>query len=257
MGERPRPGEIVLLHLHGGSYVAESAHPSNPTSNIPRLIMSYAPSIHRVLAPEYRKASPGAHAFPTQLIDALAPYAYLVNTVGFSPSQIIISGDSAGGNLALALTRYLQAYKDLLLLGVPRALVLHSPWGDLTASHAESGSSYERNADSDFLPLPKKGEGEGAPALYAGVYTAHGQEFLSNKYVSPAATTCEDWDFKGFPKTYISVGGAEMFYDMNLELAKRMRRDVGEENVVVGVTPDALHDFIGFKWWKPEFIWDT
>ena len=46
------------------------------------------------------------------LIDALAGYNYLVNTVGFHPTRIILEGDSAGGNLALALTRYLLEHRN-------------------------------------------------------------------------------------------------------------------------------------------------
>lgn len=256
MGEPPRAGsgeKYVLLHLHGGGYVVESAHPTNGTSSIPRAIMAYAPSIYRALAPEYRKAKQGGvHPFPAQLIDALAAYVYLIRTVGFRAEQVVVSGDSAGGNLALALTRYVVSHPEL---GVarPGALVLLSPWGDLTSSYNTPGSSYETNAGSDFLRVPKRGgEGDGAPAVFAGALTVHGHAFLSNKYISPAATTCGDWEFEGFPRTYVSVGGAEVFYDMNLELARRMRRDVGEENVVVGVMRDAWHDFVAFEWWKPE-----
>lgn len=252
MGEASRPGEKVLLHLHGGGYVAESAHPKNGTSSISRAIMSYSPSIMRALHPEYRKAKPGAYAFPSQLLDALAAYVYLVRAVGFAPSDIIVSGDSAGANLALALTRYLVDLGDPSL-PVPHALVLLSPWGDLTASHGGPGSSYDTNADSDFLHrVPKGGQGDGAPALFAGAMTVYGHAFLSHKYISPAATTCADWDFKGFPTTFISVGGAEMFYDMNLELSRRMKRDVGKGSVKTVITPEAFHDFIAFEWWKPE-----
>lgn len=195
MGEPLRPREIVLLHFHGSAFVVESAHPDNPASSIPRAIMVYARSIHRVLSLEYRNASPGAHPFPTQLIDALASYVYLVPTIGFKPSQVIISGDSAGGNLTLALTRYLLAHPELGL-ETPSALVLLSPWGDLTSSHNVPGSSYETNADSDFLSPPKRGgEGDRPPALFAGALTVHRHAFLLDKYISLAATMCEDWDF--------------------------------------------------------------
>lgn len=261
MGQRPSPDEIVLLYLHGGAFVAESAHPSNGTARISRLIQSHVPSIHRIFTPEYRKAAPGGvHPFPTQLIDALTAYTYLVRTVGFNPSQILLSGDSAGANLALALTRYLIAHQSELgtpTLAPPRALVLLSCWADLTASRMEhfdgSRSSYETNADADYLPVPPEGAlGDLAPALYAGAFTVHGHAFLLNQYISPAAKTCYDYDFKGFPSTFMCVGGAELFYDANVELAQRMRRDVGEEGVTLTVVPDAVHDFLAFEWWTPE-----
>ena len=90
MGEPPRAGErYVLLHLHGGGYVVESAHPTNGTSSIPRAIMAYAPSIYRALAPEYRKAKKGDHPFPAQLIDALA-------AIGVTPEDGQVIGAPQG-----------------------------------------------------------------------------------------------------------------------------------------------------------------
>jgi len=65
---------------------------------------------------EYRLAStkplPNAHPFPTQLLDALAGYNYLVNVGGFEPKNIIVAGNSAGSNLAHALTQYLVEHQD-------------------------------------------------------------------------------------------------------------------------------------------------
>lgn len=51
------------------------------------------------LAPEYK--------YPSQLIETLAGYHYLVNTLGISEDKIVIAGDSAGGNLATAFLLHL------------------------------------------------------------------------------------------------------------------------------------------------------
>lgn len=54
---------------------------------------------------EYRRtehtSTPGA------LIDALSIYYHLVDNLGFKPSNISLSGDSAGGHLVNTLVRYL------------------------------------------------------------------------------------------------------------------------------------------------------
>ena len=49
-------------------------------------------------------------------------------------NDIIVIGDSAGGNLALTLTLKLQS----LNIKIPKALVLMSPWTDVEAT----GNSY-------------------------------------------------------------------------------------------------------------------
>jgi acetyl esterase/lipase len=55
----------------------------------------------------------------------------------------IVMGDSAGGGLSLALVMYLRdaGYEHLL----PRAMVLMSPWVDLTMSCG----SWDENATTD------------------------------------------------------------------------------------------------------------
>ena len=82
------------------------------------------------------------------VIDALAGYDYLINDCKIPPSRIMICGDSAGANLTLALTRYLRDEKTHPM---PAALLLLSPWGDMTESHWTEGSSAQTNADTDYV----------------------------------------------------------------------------------------------------------
>ena len=70
--------------------------------------------------------------------------------VGFyDPANVIVAGDSAGGNLALTVTMKAIASG----LPAPRALLLISPWCDLTAA-ALDAPSMAANAPTDYLPLP-------------------------------------------------------------------------------------------------------
>ncbi|KAL5506919.1 hypothetical protein ACEPAH_6375 [Sanghuangporus vaninii] len=250
MGEAPKPGEKVLLAFHGGSYIALSAHPSSSVSVIPCDIMKRAASVRRTLSVEYRLAAPdNVSPFPTQLIDGLAGYNYLVRTVGFKSEDVIIVGDSAGANLVLALTRYLLTYADSLNLGLPGALVLLSPWVDLTLSHNSPGSSVYTNVHSDFLSPPPEKEPDFASKCLAG---PHGIDFLSSAYISPAYKENTDISFKGFPRSIIVIGGAEIIFDSIRTLEGRLLRDLGKEKVETYVAEDAFHDFIGFSFFEPE-----
>ena len=133
IGAPPQPGEKVLLYLHGGYYKTFSAHPTDFTSVVPRTLLARcAPALQRALSVEYRLSSsapfPERHPFPAALLDALAGYAYIVNVAGFAPENIVVGGDSAGGNLAYALTRYLVEHGEQDgILRAPGHLLLLSP----------------------------------------------------------------------------------------------------------------------------------
>ena len=78
--------------------------------------------------------------------DALAVWDYLMY-MGYGARDVVLAGDSAGGNLALVLCHRLKAAGRRL----PGALVLMSPWTDMTMS----GASYAERAESDPMLTPE------------------------------------------------------------------------------------------------------
>jgi acetyl esterase/lipase len=79
-------------------------------------------------AVNHRKALSPSTAFPAQLLDLLAGYAYLLS-LGFAAENIILVGDSSGGHLLLALSRYLAELDRMqpnLDVGMPGAMLLVS-----------------------------------------------------------------------------------------------------------------------------------
>ncbi|CAA7259121.1 unnamed protein product [Cyclocybe aegerita] len=265
VGAAPNLGEKVAYMLHGGAYIRLSAHPTDPTAAIARGLLKHVNLVHRVFSLEYRLAAgkpfKPAHPFPTQLLDALAGYDYLVNKVGFAPEDIIIVGDSAGGNLAHALTRYLTEYQgttDLKLPGPPGALLLLSPWADLSISHevAPKGS-FKKCMVSDYISVD--GGGFYAKVAFCGPHGLGAAE--TNPYISPASLHPGlVVDFKKFPRTFIVSGGAEVLYDCIVTLRDRMVKDLGEGNGVnegegkvrYYEAPDGIHDYLVFDWHEPE-----
>ncbi|KIL71070.1 hypothetical protein M378DRAFT_509327 [Amanita muscaria Koide BX008] len=254
----PVPGEKVLYRLHGGGYTDLSAHPSDVTATVSYELPKFTGAIRRVFSIEYRLSStepfPVANPFPAALIDTLAGYNYLVHDVGFSPSDIIIIGDSAGGNLALALTRHLLEHKVDHMPAPPGALVLVSPWCDLSGSHETPGSTAVLFKNVDYLDA-----GDSAYELKAFL-GPHGLEAAAkNKYISPSSKSLTI-DFKGFPRTFITAGGAEMLLDEIKTLRARMTEDLGEGDglgegegkVKYLEEPDAVHDYLIFWWHEPE-----
>ncbi|KAF9560975.1 alpha/beta-hydrolase [Agrocybe pediades] len=132
-----------ILYLHGGGYYFGSVDQERYS------IQRFARKINgRVFAINYRLAP--QYPFPCGLQDAIAAYLYLIRPPPGSahqpvdPKHIIISGDSAGGGLSLAL---LQVIRDSGL-PAPAGGVLISPWCDLTHSFP----SIMRNTDTDVVP---------------------------------------------------------------------------------------------------------
>jgi acetyl esterase/lipase len=260
----PVPGEKVIFVMHGGGYCTFSAHPKDPTAAIARGVLQHCHTVRRTFSIEYRLSAgapdPLANPFPSALLDALAGYNYLVNAVGFAPGDIILQGDSAGGNLALALTRYLVEHKmsagDARLPALPSAVLLLSPWADMGQSHNVPGGSFVEFAGSDYLD-PEQA------AIYAGAFLGpHGvDEGEINRYVSPASVhPSMEVSFVGFPRTFILAGGAEIMFDQIKMLRDRMVKDLGEDDGTKGsegkVTyfeaKDGVHDYLAFRWHEPE-----
>ena len=111
--------ERTLIHFHGGGYCVGSA----------RMARTWAAHLSarvacRVVLPEYRLAP--EHAYPAALDDARAVIKG-VSAEG-APGPVIVSGDSAGGGLALAVALALRDAGEPL----PAGCILLSPWLDLS-----------------------------------------------------------------------------------------------------------------------------
>lgn len=238
----------ILYSLHGGGYIDGSAHPSAPFATITSGIVKHRPSITHVFSLEYRLSTETEHAFPTALLDALSGYYYLVHTLHIAPSAIIIEGDSAGGNLALALTRYLTRSG---VLPVPAGLLLHSPWVDIGTSHDFpipflDTSSFKLYADYD----PEPHGVDRAKNAYLGP-NGYGSAEL-NPYISPGSQNAamNDISFTGFPPTFICYGGAENLASQIRLLKLRMEKYI--KKLEVHEAADASHDYLLFSWQEPE-----
>lgn len=108
----------TVIHFHGGGYCVGSA----------REALSWAGHLSAavqcpVVLPEYRLAP--EHPHPAALEDARAVVTALAAEAG--PGSIVLSGDSAGGGLALALALSMRDEGQAL----PAGCILLSPWLDL------------------------------------------------------------------------------------------------------------------------------
>ncbi|OBZ76418.1 Esterase [Grifola frondosa] len=252
---KAREGERTVLHLHGGAFYMGSAHPSDMTANLTRGLLLHSSTLERTFAVDYRLAAssphPARNPFPAAVLDGLAAYRYLIQDVGFDPANVIIAGDSAGGNLAFALVRHLIENPNPVL-PPPGYLLSVSTWGDLSASRRGPNSSAVLNASSDIFPGVVGSSQFGRYGVVSILGPLEGAEIETNRYLSPASAHLVPTKglFKGFPPTYMVAGGAERLLDNSTVLVERMEADGVE--VVTDFPPDAVHDFLVFTWHEPE-----
>lgn len=138
------PDEAVMLHFHGGGYLCGTAAETDLTSSIPKALVVHS-AIHHILSVDYRLAP--VAPWPLPLLDAISAYRYLVEDQRVE--DVVIVGDSAGGHLALALTRWIRDQGAKVGLIQPKALVLMSPWCDIGFSNNWGDEAYSYNAESD------------------------------------------------------------------------------------------------------------
>ena len=174
----------VLVYIHGGAYTMFSARTSLGSSGP---VAAYTGL--RVIAIDYTNPPRAKWQEVTDQVvtvfKELLKQGYTINDIGFY-------GDSAGGGLAAGSVLKMRDAG----LGTPAAVVLWSPWADIT----ETGDTYQTLKDADPNFLYEKILGPSADA-YAD------QKDQKHPYVSPVYG-----DFtKGFPPTLIQGGTREIF----------------------------------------------
>lgn len=192
--ERPHKRRRVILYCHGGGYTSGGLGFSKVLASK----LTRATGLD-VLAFDYRLAP--EHPYPAAVEDAQAAWDHLMR-LGFGARDVVLAGDSAGGNMALVLCLRLRAEGRML----PGALLLMSPWTDMTCS----GESLTERADIDPVLTPEY--------IYAVREAYAGGLDPSQPELSPLLA-----DFSGLPPTLIQVGTHEILFSDAERLAERMK----------------------------------
>jgi acetyl esterase/lipase len=179
---RPR-ADGVVLYLHGGSYLFGS--PRTHADTLARMALATG---RPVFGLDYRLAP--EHPYPAQLDDALAALRAL-EAGGIPRSRIVVAGESAGGNLALALALALRDRGEAR----PNGLAIVSPWLDLTSS----ADSHRRNVGYDYGT--------------AEMLRAQARLFAGALALDDPRLSVGNADPTGIAPTFLQVGTAEILLD--------------------------------------------
>ncbi|MGB3865371.1 MAG: alpha/beta hydrolase [Xanthobacteraceae bacterium] len=184
------PGK-TLLYLHGGGHIFGSI--KSHRHFVSRLaVAARIPAWHI----DYRLAP--EHPYPAAIEDALAAYRAILDS-GIAPADLLVGGESAGGNLAAALSLKLKQEN----LPQPAGLYLLSPWLDM----GTSAESYDKVGARDPM-ITRDG--------IVGVATAYLGGQPDNPLASPVRA-----DLSGLPPVLIQVGSEEVLLSDSIAFANK------------------------------------
>ncbi|EXJ82924.1 hypothetical protein A1O3_06740 [Capronia epimyces CBS 606.96] len=226
---------LTILYFHGGAYyLMDPASVRDTTTRLARLTGGRCYSVRYRLAPQ--------NPFPAQLLDALVAYLSLLSPPPGAfhepvlAKDIVFAGESAGGNLSLALLQLLLTLRRTgtetikfhgadVPVQLPAGVAVNSPWVDITRSLP----SNINNAFYDYLePLAPTGlsNTEPLPDPFWPTSPPRADIFCNasmmvHPLASPVQANSELWI--GGPPVWICVGN-ETLEDEATVLARRMHQ---------------------------------
>jgi acetyl esterase/lipase len=176
------PTDQVLLYLHGGGFVLGLTPPHiQMVSHLANKMGIHVLMVDYRLAPEY--------PFPAALDDCVTAYRWLLKQ-GISARNIVVAGDSAGGNLTITSLMKLRDNGDPL----PAAAACLSPVTDFT------NKDNQHQEFKDPLLPPK------ATRFYNKSYVGHNE--ARDPLISPVFG-----NLRGLPPLLVHVGEDEILRD--------------------------------------------
>lgn len=224
IGDLKPDARPVILWLHGGAFFLPAA-PNAHLTMVAKLCRELGCD---AFLPDYRLTP--ANPFPAALNDCEQAYRLLLD-MGYAPSQIVVGGDSAGGNLLLGLLQRIRKHG----LSMPACAIPVSPVTELSRIHNPPSRFRVRKSDP-LLPV----------AAFQGIVADYidGAD-SADPEVSPLYMDCD-----GLPPLFFLASSNEILMDDTVMLARRAQQ--------AGVTTDCHiwpvlpHAFPLFEPYFPE-----
>jgi salicylate hydroxylase len=205
----------VVLHFHGGGYLIGSAKGSlEYASRLAAVVGGACYTVDYRLAPE--------HPYPAAIDDAVSAYRALLGR-GIPASSILLSGESAGGGLALALALTLRTAGDPL----PAGILAVAPFTDLTVS----GPSVRAFNGDD-------------PAANRDLLTFMGASYFQGHEPTDPLVSPLFGDLSGLPPLFVTATQGECLLDDATRLAQRAEQ--AGVDVTLRVVEDSVHVYTIF-----------
>jgi salicylate hydroxylase len=208
-------GPNVVLHFHGGGYLIGSAKSSiEYAARLANAVDGSCYSVEYRLAPE--------HPYPAAIDDAICAYRALIGR-GIPSSSILLSGESSGGGLAIALALALKTAGDPL----PAGILSVAPFADLTLS----GPSVRAFNGDD-------------PAANRDLLTFMGASYFQRHEPTDPLVSPLFGDLKGLPPLFLTASQGEVLLDDTTRMAERAKS--AGVDVTLRLVEDSVHVYTIF-----------
>ncbi|KAK4525391.1 hypothetical protein GAYE_SCF12G3299 [Galdieria yellowstonensis] len=220
------PAKALLVHIHGGGFIAQgsSSHAIYLKEWAVDLPDSCIVSIDYKLAPEYK--------YPVALEECTFVYTWLLkhhDLLGTRAERIVVVGDSAGGNLALAMV-----FKLLIRgLRLPDGIVLAYPALYLFPAWSPS------RLLSLFDPLLPASVLETCMKAYLPSENVNAHEDI---FISPGMAG--ETFLKQLPSLLVVAGSLDPLFDDSVVFVHRVRQWKEENDVEIRIFPNLPHGFL-------------
>lgn len=191
----PQP---LIVYFHGGGWVVGSLETHD---SVCRFLAATVGAL--VLSVDYRLAP--EHPFPAGVEDAFAAFHWATENgprLGFDPARIAVAGDSAGGNLATAVSLLAHAGGGRR----PAMQLLLYPATDVV------GGQRSRDQFAEGFLLTK-----------ADMDWFEAHYLKDEERPDPRVSVARAADLSGLPPTYIATAGFDPLRDEGEQLAERAR----------------------------------
>jgi len=227
-GETGRASKNLVIHIHGGGFVAQTSKSHlNYMRDYAKALKCPIVSIDYSLSPEA--------PFPQALYEAFFAYCWVLcngESLGTTLDRIVVTGDSAGANLTIAITMLAIKY------GVRAPDCIVPVYPALLAKRVPSPARMLSVMD------PLLGTGVLLQCLYC--YTS-GLE-AHDPFLSPVL--CPDDILEGFPPVHLIAGTLDPLLDDALNFAKALVRN--RKTLWLCLLEGLPHGFLGFNRVIPE-----
>jgi salicylate hydroxylase len=207
-----RSAGTAILHFHGGGYMIGSARGSAEyASRLASSLRGQCYSVDYRLAPE--------HPYPAAIDDAIDAYRGLLG-LGVPASSIILSGESSGAGLAIALAMAIRTAGD----PQPAGIAAVCPFADLTLSGptVREHSGDDPAANRDLLTF-----------MAASYFQGHEP---TDPMISPLFG-----DFRNLPPIFLTATEGEVLFSDTTRTAEQARQ--AGVDVTVRLVKDSVHVF--------------
>ena len=223
-------GKRIVLQFFGGAFVIGLSY------------KIYGPDVAKAMTnlkadyvvwADYRLSNESPETkFPAAIQDAITYYAYLIS-LGFEPKNIILTGDSSGGNIVLTLLRYLNwlQEKPKPALPLPGGAVAFSPWVHVTPTVGKDFYTFSNcTVDTVTSALGQWGSDSYRPS---GKLSDDVEEFISPLH----------HPYKTATPLYIHDGDAEVLYE-NINLFAKQMKEINGDKIHYETTKIGPHDLL-------------